>query len=63
MHVVCLMVVEGFQSKPHVKLAPPLALLCLQTQLRMKSDSWWLAELRDNQDGRETERWMTVQYI
>ncbi|KAJ9517318.1 hypothetical protein QJQ45_016688, partial [Haematococcus lacustris] len=27
----------------------------IETQLRLKSDSWWLAELVNNQDGRETE--------
>ncbi len=28
----------------------------IETQLRLKNDSWWLAELMNNQDGRETVR-------
>ncbi|GFH20593.1 uncharacterized protein HaLaN_17739 [Haematococcus lacustris] len=52
-------IVEGLRSGSNDFVRKPFCrdelLARIETQLRLKSDSWWLAELVNNQDGRETE--------
>ncbi|GLC35005.1 Hexokinase-3 [Pleodorina starrii] len=52
-------IVEGLRSGSNDFVRKPYQreelLARIETQLRLKSDSWWLAELVNNVDGRETE--------
>uniref|UniRef100_A0A7S3VS63 histidine kinase n=1 Tax=Dunaliella tertiolecta TaxID=3047 RepID=A0A7S3VS63_DUNTE len=52
-------IVEGLRSGSNDFIRKPYQreelLARIETQLRLKNDSWWLAELMNNQDGRETE--------
>ncbi|KXZ47741.1 hypothetical protein GPECTOR_33g623 [Gonium pectorale] len=52
-------IVEGLRSGSNDFVRKPYQreelLARIETQLRLKKDSWWLAELVNNVDGRETE--------
>ncbi|GIL82425.1 hypothetical protein Vretifemale_11416 [Volvox reticuliferus] len=52
-------IVEGLRSGSNDFVRKPYQreelLARIETQLRLKSDSWWLAELANNVDGRDTE--------
>uniref|UniRef100_A0A7S0WIH5 Guanylate cyclase n=1 Tax=Chlamydomonas leiostraca TaxID=1034604 RepID=A0A7S0WIH5_9CHLO len=52
-------IVEGLRSGSNDFVRKPYQreelLARIEAQLRLKNDSWWLAELVNNQDGRETQ--------